>query len=586
MQRTTSIQTHHPRPLSLASRNVRQQTFSAGVQRYGQLFTLAQQGYIDLGSAVDTAPVYLPPELLDTHLMIQAPTGHGKTFLARIIFREIAKNKKHAAILVDDPKHDFLEALEEDCAGLRLDDRVTIADTSDPSRTPLFNPLKKNGISVEDQTQWLLCAIRSCFNQDNFDNTPQRPRWMYNSLLPVIEGEGTFDDVLSMLNYHEVGIRRTFIERTSNALVRKDWLAYEEQSMTRRRDETYSSFAWLRKFCLNQTLQNIFTPSPFSFDFGHFLRSAGILLQSFPRYRPLDEDSVNFLRSLSLHSLLAQAFHIPLGERPPLYLILDEAEHALERDTGLIETILNEGRSLGIHLCLLFHDFSQVAKTRPALLESVLTNCRTKIIGGHLTQTNLDILASELFVNEWHPHIIRDELTSLEVEPCETTRMVRTITRSRSKERGVSYPFVETKGTSTSETEGQSTGSSTGTQETKGTFRGHTTGTSMADGDIRSTTTGRAHTTSLGTSDTHTEGHSHQSAQGQGQGTMDASGAGRTSTDGAGTSMSWDPYSLAIMPTAMTTAEHETTGVSSNAVHAESTHEQSSTSEGWNEADA
>jgi hypothetical protein len=82
------------------------------------------------------------------------------------------------------------------------------------------------------------------------------------------------------------------------------------------------------------------------------------------------------------------------------------------------------------------------------------------------------------------------------------------------------------------------------------------------------------------------KGYSHQSGQGQGHGTMDASGTGRMSAEGEGTSLSWDPYSLAIMPTAMTTAEHETTGTSSNAVHAESAHTQSSISEGWNEADA
>jgi hypothetical protein len=191
------------------------------------------------------------------------------------------------AIFLDDPKHDYMDDLEDDCAALHLDDRVMIFDTSDPARTPIFNPLKKNGIPVENQVLWLLSAIRSCFKQDNFDETPQRPRWMMNALLPVIEGEGTFNDVLSLLDFQQVGIRRAFIERTTNAMVRKEWLAYEELSLTRRREETYSAYGWLRKFCLNPTLQRIFRPSPHSFDFGPFLKNAGILLQSFPRYRPL-----------------------------------------------------------------------------------------------------------------------------------------------------------------------------------------------------------------------------------------------------------------------------------------------------------
>ena len=387
---------HHPRS-SWANPS---QRFATGVQHYQQMISCARSGHILLGQTPETAPVYLPPELLDTHVMIQATTGHGKTFLSRLIFRALAQ--KRVSIFGDDPKHDFIGDLEEDCAALGLDDRVTIFDTSDPARTPAWNPLKKNGIPVEEQTEWLLAAIRACFRQDNFDETPQRPRWMFNALLPVIEGEGTFDNVLAMLDYDEVGTRRVFLERTQNALVRKEWLRYEDQSVTRRRDETASAFGWLRKFCTNNTLRRIFTPSPYSFDHGDFLRNAGILLQSFPRQRPLGGDAVDFLRSLSLQTLLAYAFHIPLGERPPLYIFLDEAEHALERDTGVIETILNEGRSLGIHLILLFHNFAQVGKSNPALLESVLTNCRTKIIG-KLTQSNLEILTSELFCERMAP---------------------------------------------------------------------------------------------------------------------------------------------------------------------------------------
>jgi hypothetical protein len=390
-----------------------QARFAQGVAHYRTMLALDRQGCFELGTTDAGAPLYLSPKLLDTHVMIQAPTGAGKSFLARILFRAAARTG--AAIYVDDPKHDFLEALEEDCAGLGLDDRTTVFDTSSAERSIAFNPLKKNGIRVEDQTAWLLSAIRSCFRQESFDLTPQRPRWMANALIPVIEGEGTFDHVLAMLNFQESTVRKFFVDKTTNALVRQEWLAYEELSMTRKRDETYSSYGWLRKFCLSDTLRRIFSPSPCSFDFASFLKHAGIMLQSFPRFRPLDEDATQFLRSLSLYSLLAQAFHIPPAERPPLLIILDEAEHALSRDSGVIATILREGRGLNIHLILLFHEFAEVAAHNPGLLETVLNGCRTKFIGGHLTQSNLEVLTAELFTTAWHPHIVRDKIVSLEV---------------------------------------------------------------------------------------------------------------------------------------------------------------------------
>jgi hypothetical protein len=466
----------HPHQRRLCSDDNNMTRFAKGVSHYRSALALARHNAIHLGATEHGAPLYLPQELLRTHVMIQAPTGHGKTYLARILFRSLATSG--AAVYVDDPKHDFLEALEQDCAALHLDERVTIFDTSSPERTLLFNPLKKNGIRVEDQAQWLLSAIRSCFRQDSFDLTPQRPRWMANALIPVIEGEGTFDDVLSMLNFQEGAVRRAFVAETTNALVRKEWLAFEELSMTRRRDETYSAF------CLSETLRCIFTPSPYSFDFAEFLKGSGILLQSFPRFRPLDEDATEFLRSLSLYSVLAQAFHIPPDERPPLVIILDEAEHALVRDSGVIATILREGRGLNIHLVLLFHEFAEVAAHNPGLLETVLNGCRTKFIGGHLTQSNLEVLTSELFTTEWHPHIVRNELYALETEPIETTRTQRSVSKALSRGRALSLPESASDGTSSSLSHGTNESTTMGTQEShsKAHTQGQSNGITQAHG--------------------------------------------------------------------------------------------------------
>jgi hypothetical protein len=386
---------------------------------------------------------------------------------------------------------------------------------------------------------------------------------MANALIPVIEGEGTFDHVLAMLNFQESTVRKFFVDKTTNALVRQEWLAYEELSMTRKRDETYSSYGWLRKFCLSDTLRRIFSPSPCSFDFASFLKHAGIMLQSFPRFRPLDEDATQFLRSLSLYSLLAQAFHIPPAERPPLLIILDEAEHALSRDSGVIATILREGRGLNIHLILLFHEFAEVAAHNPGLLETVLNGCRTKFIGGHLTQSNLEVLTSELFTTEWHPHIVRDEIVSLEVEPVETTRVSYSRSRARSREYGCSFPYSETDGRSTSETTGTSTGTSVGLHVQRGVSRGQSR--------AHTTANGTAHTVMDGVADSEVYGESHMFGEGYTSGAMDAQSTGMSAVLGTGMTETWDPQNpAALFPNSMTTSLSEMAGTSSSGTHAES----------------
>jgi hypothetical protein len=325
---------------------------------------------------------------------------------------------------------------------------------------PLFNPLKRNGVSPEDQMLWLLSAIRACHRSDSFDEQPQRFRWMGNSLLPVIEGNGSFEDALDMLDHNRSGVRDFFLAATSNPRVVAEWCAYEDLSPTRRREETYSSYGWLRKFVVSKTFRHMTRPHPDSFEPKEFLMNAGILLSTFPRFRPLDADSVNFLRSTLLQLLVMSAFSIPLTQRPRLILVLDEAEHALERDGELLGTILAEGRSLGIHLILIFHTFSQITKHNPELLASVLTHCKTKILAGRLYHEDLEVLSKDLFVEEWHPRIIRDEIYALEVEPVETTR--ETVSRAYSYQKGTSVQYPH----STTISKGQ--GESEGKQESHG----------------------------------------------------------------------------------------------------------------------
>lgn len=413
-------------------KNPKSSNFSQDVNRLNKLLSLKQSGAIHLGTNEAGQPLYLKPEWLKTHLMIMGPTGCGKSCLCRIIFRELLKLR--ASIVLDDPKADLIGDLEQDLAVLGLEERTTVFDTSRQNKILAFNPLRRNGLPVKVQGLWTLGGIRSAWGQESFNETPQMFRWLYNSIIPTIELEGSFMDTLNLLHYEENITRKNFVDKISDPLIRQEWLAYEALNPSRRREETASSFARLLPFAQDPTIQKITLPQSCSLDLGEILRQGKILLTTFPRYRPLEPDLVNLLRSLFLQSVLAQAFYYPLGKRPPLYIILDEAEHTLAHDTGVIETILNEGRSLGIHLILIFHSFSQVAESEnPHLVNLVLEQCRTKILGGGLTHEDLEILTKELFIQEWNPWIVKQELKSLELDPIESKRLQTSVGQGTNK---------------------------------------------------------------------------------------------------------------------------------------------------------
>lgn len=461
------------------------QKFCTDVARYRQLAALKQRGVIRLGISDDREPLYLDPQVFQTHVMIQAPTGAGKTFLARHLFRSLVQQPERVAIWADDPKQDFYEALEEDCAALGLAERTILWNTSWPEQVCLFDPCHNHGLSSEDLALWILGAIRSSWQQENFAQTPQLLRWLFNSTEPIVEGQGTFPDILELLHYQETVTRKVFVAKTKNQLLRQEWEAYEALSVSRRREETASAYARLLPFCQNPTIRRSMGTKGPSLPLDQVLKQGMILLTCFPRFRPLEPELTTLLRSLLLQSVLAQAFYHPLGTRPRLYIFLDEAEHALEHDTGVIETILNEGRSLGIHLVVMFHTLSQIVKKNPNLLATLLTNCRTKLIGGHLSQADLEVLTSELFIQDWDPYEIKDEIWNCQLMPEESSRQQVNqsagFSHTDGQEEGESFglAFSETLSHSEAETIGESQSESWATARGGAHMRGISQGASL-----------------------------------------------------------------------------------------------------------
>jgi hypothetical protein len=195
-------------------------------------------------------------------------------------------------------------------------------------------------------------------------------------------------------------------------------------------------------------------------------------------------------------------------------------------------------------LILLFHEFAEVAAHNPAMLETVLNGCRCKFIGGGLTNSNLDVLTSELFTSEWHPHIIRDEITALEVEPVETQREQPSATTTRSQGYGLSLPQTVAVGASASESEGKIESTTQSSQHTSAVGLG----------------LGESHATARSTVEAVTEAEHWADAKSEGKSWMD--GLGESS--GMGQNQSYDyPYGAlgALMPTAMHTTSGDHSGL-------------------------
>jgi len=367
--------------------------------------------------------------------MIEAPPRSGKTMVARHLGRYLLPKK--ASVVSFDSKGDLHYGLREDCAALGLDDHAVLIETNSKNLTA-WNPLKRTGLDPQNQAAWVAAAFLSAWRQHTFFETAQMWRWLYNTMALCIDGGGSIVDALNVLR-SEGGFQRSQMKARCNLQeVKREWDTYEKLSDTKKFEITGPAFARLQPFCENPVIEAMMT-APNSLDIGDVLRGGMKLFAHIPSSDPLLPGVAQMLRSLLFHLIIAQARNIK--DRPPLYLIIDEAWEVMEHDPELLEEILNVGSSpnVRIHVILIFHTFAQAAKVNPGLLSGLLSFCRTKILGGGIPDEDLKVLTPEFFRQEWHPYIIKDRELKLIQESVETTRVQKSKSVGGSIQAGLTF---------------------------------------------------------------------------------------------------------------------------------------------------
>ncbi len=140
-----------------------------------------------------------------------------------------------------------------------------------------------------------------------------------------------------------------------------------------------------------------------------------------------------------------------------MYLILDECHQFLTDD---LAQILDMGRELGCHVIAAHQNLDQLRQEdqNGRIYGSVMKSARVKVIFGDCAADDLDILLRDAMIDRFDPMKIKDELTTLELDPVETSRLVFSVSASA--------------GHSTGETEAHSRGASHSTFESQGTTVG------------------------------------------------------------------------------------------------------------------
>lgn len=399
-----------------------------------------------LGSRVGGGQlVSITPAILSTHMHVVGATGVGKSFFLEGIIKRLIEQGQGVCLIT--PHEDIYERLIDYCAvvhharpELGLARRVIPFDISNTRQILSFNPVARNARVMTYQVVALMDAIRKCWGQGSFQETPRLARWLYNTGYAVVESKLTLLQARHLVDSKTNPIRQAIARRVRNPDVRGEWEWIMAQK-TREQDERLeSSFNRIREFVGHELIRLIIGQHTKTIDFPSILREGKILLVNLSRAGIMGESNQELLGTLLVNELLTAAFARRQGERKPYFLCIDEFQHFANKD---ICEILDGGRKYGIHLILAHQLLNQLRAKEPDVYYSTLTNARNKVVFGGMIDEDLEIFAKELFTGELDPDQVKDEIYQTKFEPVESTRLIRSESFSESESETDSESFGE-----------------------------------------------------------------------------------------------------------------------------------------------
>lgn len=429
---------------------------------------------IHIGADIDDGEdVFLEPALLETHVHILGPPGVGKTRLLLGIAKQLFKRPDATTIIIN-PKGDLIRMARDAAVNAGQGSRLILFDPADSDHIIGYNPLRPNGLSIANHAKAAREGICSAWGQDSFDKTPQLARFLFVALCAVRELEMTLVEAVQLLRAGSI-IRSQVLARLQNPFVREALEYLDSLREARQEELVASTLARLEAFVMDDTIRPIITQQAHALDLGEVIENSEILLVNLEQFKPLRPDDVKLLGRLIINDIVAHVFSRS-GARRPVFLLIDECHTFATQDLCLS---LDQGRELGLH-CILAHQFlGQLLREDPSglLLGSVTESARTKIVFGGMSTRNLEEVAKELFLGDFDPLEVKDEIETLELEPVESTRRVPTVGYSESEESST----TRTTGRSQTSLHGES--DTTGESHSYGSSTSQSTGTIVQDSD-------------------------------------------------------------------------------------------------------
>ena len=241
------------------------------------------------------------------------------------------------------------------------------------------------------------------WSAQNIGEMPRLARWLFNSLWAAAQlGLAVADCAHLLLPGSEL---HAPILRALPEGLRAEWSELLEARGGEVGRILESSRNRLKPVWESEVLKYTFSSTPNRLDVRRFMREGTILLANLAPYNRVPEQMADMIGGLIVNEVLTTARSLPMTERYPTYLILDEFQRFVGPD---LEAAIQEVRQLGIRLVLSHQSFSQL-KRGDTDLSSLIWQCQSRITLG-VQGEDAELLAQEMASLTYDPRRVKDEL--------------------------------------------------------------------------------------------------------------------------------------------------------------------------------
>lgn len=365
---------------------------AAGVPRQGRVLGEANFPGIE-------RPIALGMREATRHLMVQGPTGVGKsTLLLHGILSDIASG---AGVCVVDPKGDLVDDVLARLPAGRARD-VILLDPAEAAYPVGFNLLAGAAEAPELVVDGLVAIFRDLARGSW---GPRLEDTLRAALLTLAHDPGlTLCELDPLLG--DPGFRRRLLTRLDDPVgLEPYWAAYEALSDAERGQWVGPVLNKVRAFTVRRHVRRVIGQAESSFRLPDVLDEGKILLVSLPKGL-LGEDSARLLGAAVIGQLwqavLGRAGMAPEARRP-FFVYVDEWQDFVALPTS-IGSALAQSRGMNVGWTLAGQHLHQVSAE---LREDALANAVSKIC------FQLGATDARLFAREFSPHLTADDLQGL-----------------------------------------------------------------------------------------------------------------------------------------------------------------------------